>query len=155
MEFDTNGYLKPYGLNKADYMILEEVFVNSFPESSTRKRIFEEYQQYNYQLHQLLPNGFWQWINGSFISKKLNPRDIDLVTFVDDSLFHQHEKQFASLRELRYKGSRLIDGYFITVYPDNHPHNYIYHLDCADWLFRFSTPKPKGNKGFLEINFKK
>jgi len=38
-----------------------------------------------------LNKGFVQWINGSFISNKQNPGDMDFVTLMDFSTFNQHQ----------------------------------------------------------------
>lgn len=99
---------------------LEQVFVNQFATSSTRRKLFEHFLDYNEALKKLISDGFTQWVNGSFVTKKENPRDIDVVTFVNYDLLQDKEQHFRQLRELRFKRRAEIDGYFITVYPDTH-----------------------------------
>lgn len=155
LQFDRLGYLTPYDAISTDLQTLERVFVEEFGESITRRRLFESFRQYNDQIKTTLPAGaeFRQWIDGSFVTQKRNPNDIDVVTFIDFGLYEQYESFFDSLRQLRHSGKKGIDGYFVRVYPIDHPNYRLYDLDRADWSFRFNTPKPKGNKGFLELTY--
>ncbi|WP_394351052.1 DUF6932 family protein [Spirosoma arboris] len=90
---------------------------------------------------------------GSFVTRKRNPNDIDMVTFIDFRRYEQYEPFFDSLRQLHYLRKTDVDGYFVRVYPADHPNYRLFDLDRADWSFRFNTPKPKGNKGFLELTY--
>ena len=113
------------------------------------------YLNYTNQIRDALPAGaaLTQWIDGSFVTGKQNPNDIDLVTFVDFALYEQYEPFFDGLRQLRYERKTSVDGYFVKTYPVSHPDYSLYDLDRADWYFRFLTPKPKGNKGFVTLTF--
>ncbi|NBB19018.1 hypothetical protein GVN20_06585 [Runella sp. CRIBMP] len=83
MKFDEYGYLIPYEVISAELVTFKQVFVNGFPNSVSRTSIFDEYEQYILRIQQIINGPFYQWVDGSFTSKKLNPRDIDVVTFVD------------------------------------------------------------------------
>ncbi|GAB3689163.1 hypothetical protein GCM10027592_05170 [Spirosoma flavus] len=155
LQFDNLGYLIPYSGIPTDLTIIERVFVVEFAESKTRRKLFDAYQRYTENIQANLPTGatFTQWIDGSFVTRKLNPNDIDVVTFIDFQLYEQYELFFESLRQLRHLGQKDVDGYFVKVYPVNHLNYKLFDLDRADWSFRFNTPKPKGNKGFLELTY--
>lgn len=155
LQFDKSGYLTPYDAIGTDLQTLERVFVEEFSTSVTRRRLFDAYRQYTSQIQDTLPAGvvFVQWIDGSFVTQKRDPNDIDVVTFVDFRLYEQYEPFFDSLRELPYLRKTDVDGYYVRVYPVDHPNYRLYNLDRADWNFRFNTPKPKGNKGFLELTY--
>ena len=157
LEFNEYGYLIPYQPILTDVVTFEQVFVESFPESITRRPLFEQYQAFNQLLYELLPNGFSQWINGSFVSRKSDPNDIDVVTFVDASLYDRYEKQFDVLRGWRNRRSKSVDGFFVRYYPENHRYRIRYEYDCTDWLNTFGTWKDRTqktrNKGFITLNF--
>ena len=155
MEFDANGYLKPYGPIPADLTILEEVFVKAFPQSAARQPIFEQYQKYNQQLRELAPDGFMQWIDGSFVTQKINPNDIDLVTFVDYKVYEQNVSEFDRLGKWRLDPKDKVDGYLVKAYPDGHPFYPRSEYDKVYWRHTFGTGRNRQrksfNKGFIEL----
>lgn len=155
LEFDTNGFLMPYSPIRADMTILEEVFVSSFPTSASRRPLFDRYVEAVDELSKLLPDGFVQWIDGSFVSQKLNPQDIDVLTFVDDNAFTLLEKELAALRVIYRAGSTPIDLYRLRVYPEGHRYRNHYESDYIHWLFDWSRTyhRPIRNKGFIELTF--
>jgi hypothetical protein len=154
IEFDENGFLKPYDIIETDLATIEKIFVEDVPLSSTRKAIFEGYLSYNEELRKIIPAGFMQWIDGSFTTKKVNPNDIDIITFVDFEVYNANEKQIDELRRTRQTTNRIIDGYFVKIYPENHKHRNWYENDKMQWLFTFNRVKnTKLSKGFLQINF--
>jgi len=75
LNFDEFGNLTPYQAIDT----LEAYFVTAFPKSTTRKRLFENYLRYIYRFQDEVFPFFEQYINGSFVTKKENPKDIDLV----------------------------------------------------------------------------
>lgn len=81
--FDKKANLKPYEPIKISVADMKAHSVSEF-NSSTRKNNFDKYIRYSDDLKKLL-NGqpIRQWVNGSFVTKKINPKDIDLITFVD------------------------------------------------------------------------
>ena len=85
LSFDENGYLIPYEAIETNLETLKKYFVDAFPNSNTRKMIFENYEKFiaDFQ-YEIFPH-FEQWLGGSFVSLKENPNDIDVSTFV------QHE----------------------------------------------------------------
>jgi hypothetical protein len=51
---------------------------------------------------------------------------------------------------------KMLDPYFVVVYPKNHSKEKFYCSDIAYWIDRFDTTRRdrkgiKNNKGFLEI----
>jgi hypothetical protein len=151
--FDDAGYLTPYVAIPATFDEMRREFVDAFPTSTTRHYLFNAYSQYNERLRALMPDGFRQWVNGSFISQKSNPRDIDLVTFVDHQLYDRQERTFDELRKLRLHRDAPVDGYFVRVFPEEHRLYTHYEIDCVDWLhhFGYTASRPRRSKGFLEL----
>ncbi|WP_128548671.1 DUF6932 family protein [Larkinella soli] len=158
MHFDQHGFLTPYGVIETDFSIFEQVFVSAFPESTTRRALFDGLMEFDECLQKLLPEGYFQWIDGSFVTKKLNPADIDLVTFVDYRWYERQESAFNELRAWRFDREKGIDGYFVKIYPEDHPLVNGYRYDKTEWAFTFSktAPKPghqRRNKGFIQLTF--
>jgi hypothetical protein len=83
LEFNSKGLLVPNTKIQSSVEELKECLVDNIT-SKTRLEIFNKYIEYSNSLKVLLgvPN-IQQWINGSFVTKIANPRDIDLITFVD------------------------------------------------------------------------
>src|ERR1039457_471336 len=83
MQFNSRGLLIPDLNIPSNLDDFEKEFVNII-QSDERKSIFENYVRYSERLKDLC-NGanFLQWIDGSFVTKKPNPGDLDMVTFID------------------------------------------------------------------------
>ncbi|WP_266362937.1 DUF6932 family protein [Tellurirhabdus rosea] len=153
MQFDEYGHLLPYEPILADLETFEQEFVAAFPASASRRELFLHYCAYVQELKQWLPGGFTQWIDGSFVTRKLNPKDIDVVTFVPYNQYTQHEPIINELRQQRISRKKQIDGYFVKTFPENHRLHHLYVLDRADWLFQFSGTRDNRNKGFIVIRY--
>ena len=151
MEFDENGYLKPYKIHEIEIDIFEKVFVWN----DDRIKLFDEYLNYIIFLKEFELGSFFQWIDGSFVSKKVKPNDIDIVTFIDFEKYDEHFKEITKLQK-QFKG---LDTYFVKVFPENHPSEFIYKLDKTEWNFQFSFSRmntktgKSSKKGFVQINF--
>lgn len=77
--FIQNGNLNP-GIHEYSISEFEEQFVNDFPESRTRLEIYNNFKQWiNFLIHIKPPR--YLWLDGSFLTKKLDPNDLDLVLF--------------------------------------------------------------------------
>ena len=91
LTFSPAGYLVPVGKVATDLPTLERVFVTDFPTSTTRPRLWANYLAYLERFRNKVTGNFVQWLNGSFVTQKENPNDIDLVTFIDYSIFEPME----------------------------------------------------------------
>ena len=118
--FDANGNLAPYTFIFIDDLVdFEVAFVSRFEQSITRQLIFTGMLEYLGDMGVLLTGlgykGTWRvWLNGSFTTEKLNPKDVDLLNIFDsDTLFEkfksQFEPMFADSAEARYG----VDAYFL------------------------------------------
>lgn len=153
--FNNSGLLVPDKKITCSFQDFEKEFVLNIP-TKKRKEIFGFYVKYNNSLKKIcyLPE-LHQWINGSFVTKKQNPGDIDLVTFLDFKLV---KNLGTKLDHFIFPNSEKIygvDAYIVVVYPEDHQDKFIYKSDLAYWNDRFSkTRRIRGNKlakGFIEI----
>lgn len=153
MTFDQFGYLTPYELIETDLETFEQVFVNAFNGSDTRKIIFKAYLDYLDQLQQIIGKGFYQWIDGSFITKKQNPNDIDFLTWVNCHLYDSKIKELSELRQQRFTKNNLTDGYIIPLYPQQNRKVYLNEINEKQWLFDWAEDDNKHPKGLIKIQF--
>lgn len=158
--FDSRGNFRPYEKTNVTYAQLQEWFVESFDANSTRFEIFEEYKRFLTDFRQMVSLKFDHWINGSFVSNKLNPRYIDFVTIIDYQTFRQHEavieRQFTLWGAMRnYKN---LDAYTVKVFPEGHREHVLTRSDMLYWQNWFgqsklNRAKRSFPKGYVEIHF--
>lgn len=72
----------------------QQTFVDSFDEESQRQNLFGNYSRYMDDLSGLIKYSFFQWIDGSYVSNKRKPKDIDLVTVLD---YRDYEESKANI----------------------------------------------------------
>lgn len=98
IKYSERGYLDPPERQELSLQEFKPHFVEAFPKSETRKRLYDGYLRYTKDFRQDITTEIVQWIGGSFSSKKLNPRDIDVVTIISSETFEQKseliEKRF-------------------------------------------------------------
>lgn len=145
--FDLKGNLpsgEPIEINLKD---LEHYFVFNLH----RRHQFEQYLDYINELKNIINTPFEQWVNGSFITLKEKPKDIDVVSFVPSTIYQKQENQLAQIKKTFYP---ILDAYHICNYPENH-RNFVYsQSDRIEWLHLFSRIRgQKLNKGFIKIYF--
>ena len=122
LKFDTRGLLQPGGPHLVPWNQFVQVFVTDYPGESNRHRLFAEFEHYSRRFQAEITNSYAQWIGGSFISKRYNPRDIDFVTILDASIYEANadiiNEQFSSKVLKAEKG---LDAYFLTKFAPDHP----------------------------------
>jgi hypothetical protein len=157
--FDIRGYLKPYGKNSISESKFKEEFVDPFDEDSNRKKLYEGFVSYNKDLKSLLGNyQYTQWVDGSFVSTKINPKDIDLVSLIDHKLVEKFESELQKFVKKEGKNRYGIDGYILRIYPKDHPKFVRTKSDLIYWenwfsKSRMSRRKQRFPKGFVELKF--
>jgi len=158
--FDGRGNLKPYQKIEVTLENFKIHFVDRFEKSDTRQDIFSQYKKLNEDFSNTITPNFVQWINGSYVTKKNSPKDLDLVVLIDHNIFDKHEKLIES--KFRMGGIKnyfdKLDVYTIKLYPVNHKKHFITKFDSVYWNSWFSETrknrfKQKFSKGYLEIKF--
>lgn len=158
LQFNQKGFLTPHTIIQSSVVELEEEFVKNIP-SQLRKEIFAKYIIYCKALNEACHNKpFIQWINGSFTTKKAEPGDIDIVSFIDHSVLGNSLKLF---EQFAYPNSEInyqVDAYIVPVFPERHKLHFLFISDRLDWLDRFNKTwlnraGKRYAKDFLEINW--
>jgi hypothetical protein len=153
VEFDVHGNLTPYEVIMMNVDDVEQEFVKAFPGSERRDLLFKTFLTQLNRFRSEIETEFWVWVGGSFITRKVNPSDLDFVIFLDVDCYNRHEEKTAFFRQQRYLPAKLLDGYFVQVYPVEHRRYNWYESDRLRWLQDFGTNLAGRKKGIIQLNF--
>jgi len=161
LRFDENGHLLPYEVIDITLSEFQRVFVDAFPKSDTRRWLFNNYLDWVFDFQRDVFPYFTHWVNGSFVTQKLDPRDIDFVTFLDGRVYDIKEKRGELDRFWSFSNEdKGLDAYILPEFlPDNPKFENFEHYK-NDWLIRYSWAR-KGDalmnkqKGFVQLIFEK
>ena len=159
MEFDDYGNLFPYKLIETDLETFERIFFTNFKNSDRRKMLFQNYLSYIHNFKNQVSENFYQWIDGSFVTSKLNPNDIDIVAFLNADVYQDKTSQLTDFQGIKLKTEQKLDCYFVKEHPTEHK-NYeiITHYDSVEWFHLFSKSRvqrdgKRHSKGIIQINY--
>ena len=155
LTFNEQGLLTPADGISATIDELYDIFVVPFPESETRSRLFADWTKYNRMLRQELDKDFTQWVDGSFVTQKLNPKDIDIVSFIPSYLFRKFEKRLDYYWTDNWE-KEGVDAYLVEQYMDRHSRFSEFEATLENWRRLYTSTKAKdnfagANKGFLIV----
>lgn len=153
LEFDENGYLHPFEPIEAEWDALESTF--SYNEH--RRWLLTKINSLQDKLNRLQIRSYVAlfWVNGSFVTRKELPKDIDIVVFIQHETF---QRQLHNLRNLQAEFQGTIDFYFEPFYPEGHRLHNVFLILKNDWqsLFTHTRRDPHTQlihrEGFLQIN---
>ena len=161
INFDTRGHLKPYEKIEISLDSFKNHFVDNFADENQRRiEIFENYLNFIQAFKQEVTQDFIHWIDGSFVTKKTSPKDIDFVTLINYKIYEKYETVIEN--KFRRQPARdvfgLVDAYVIKMYPLKHPRRWVSEYDLVYWRNWFSETKKnrakkKFAKGFIEVKF--
>ncbi|GAB5555726.1 MAG: hypothetical protein Sapg2KO_53170 [Saprospiraceae bacterium] len=149
IKYTGKGYITP---PERQELSLEEFylhFVEAFPDSDTREKLFSGYFKYISDFQNEIVEDFTQWIGGSFSSKKLNPRDIDLVTILPFETFETKSELIEKKFRKSAKSVYGVDAYIVSSYPEEHQKYPLFHGNLVYWDNQFTkTRKNRAGKRF-------
>lgn len=141
-QFDDFGYLQPYEVIPLDL----ETFERTFVLGAERERLFQALLNLVLDLKNLGAGAFHVWADGSFVTKKRVPRDIDVVVFVRFDCFEVVARHLERLEKV-YEGD--LDIFLVPDYPDNHPGYADTFLRKESWKRGLGTTGIEGPKVLL------
>jgi hypothetical protein len=154
-EFDSSGVL-PSGRYPATAVEIEHRFVATFPASHTRRAIYDGWRQRREELFALVEVEY-EWVDGSFVTSKSEPSDLDVVTFVAaDRIAALRAADQARVGELTVGAyPRITFGChsFLTVVTDEsqtNEHNF-YLWMRGYWDKWWTDDRTVTSKGYLEV----
>ncbi|MFD2574437.1 DUF6932 family protein [Spirosoma soli] len=156
LTFNEFGLLTPAQGFTVTLNNLYDEFVRPFPASETRENLFREWAKYNQMLRQEIGVEFTQWVNGSFVTKKLNPKDVDVVSFIPSHLSRNFKKRLDYYWSDSWEREG-IDAYLVEIFPDDDYRYPDFRVALTKWYQLYTRTKASGTppdalKGFLIIN---
>lgn len=154
------GLITPPDRIQASLSAFEQIFVKSVPHSITRRRLFDNFQEFTHHFSHAITDQFTQWVGGSFTTQKVNPQDIDVLILCPQEVILKNETRInAELSQSQWK-IRGIDCCYLGTRSKGAPDYPLYRSDFTYWVHQFSTTKNdrrgrKHARGFIEINHNK
>lgn len=113
LTFNNSGLLVPDNRIGSNLKEIESVFVTDIA-SKKRIELFEKLGTYNNQLKNKCElSEFHQWIDGSFVTKKRNPGDIDLITFINSEKLEQIGNKIDDFKYPNSENKFGVDAYIV------------------------------------------
>lgn len=145
--------LLPAGLQPMSVAELKALTVESFPLSASRSVIFTGLENLLAELNR------WAiqaevWIDGSFLTQKIDPEDCDLVVRLDSEFVERcspEQFQVLSWINSNLKATLLCDSYVFAEWPEGHEGHAAGAALRADWLRWFGHDRRGGAKGMAVI----
>lgn len=159
INFDLRGNLQPPDIIDMTLEEFKNIFLHAFDTSTNRYEIFASYEKFLTDLQNIITVSFTQWIDGSFISNRANPKDIDLITIVNFEIYEQNNRIF----DTRFTSANAratypyVDAYIVADYPPDHPKHIFTTSDLAYWRNFFGKTRVNRNrkqfpKGIIQIH---
>jgi len=157
IEFDKHGNLFPYDVIETDLCTFEMHFVDEMRNKDHRHHLFSAYLNYIKHLNKIITNDYFQWINGSFVTKAFKPNDIDLVSFINFKVIEKYQAKLKSFVYPFSKSTFNVDAYIVKTYPSDHKNYNFEKSDTLYWMHQFLKTKPnqqgrQTSKGFIKID---
>lgn len=155
--FDERGNICPYEVKNIPLDEFKKTFVENFGESSSRSSIYNNFYGYIIDFQKYVDKSVRLWVNGSFVTLKDNPKDIDFVNLISNEIYTEKEniitERFSSRGADKYYS---VDAYTLRVYNENHPKSLLTQQDMLYWYHwftktRMNRAKIRFPKGFIEL----
>jgi len=149
-----SAYLDP-GFHDATVADVESTLVNGFPTSNTRRDIFERWQQLRAAIAALVTLRE-QWLDGSYVTTKVDPGDADIVVHLDgaevDNLAPVAEFTLQALVAGKTtQAAWRCDSYPLVEYPQGHPLRALFEAQRTYWADFFGTDRLGAPKGIVRV----
>jgi hypothetical protein len=146
--YNSYGAL-PEGIFKPQLKEFKDRYVKEFVGSSTRPIIYKGFIELS--MDQLRAGIFLkQWIDGSYITSKEEPNDIDMVTFFNGIDHRIGRSQVYSSTQMKERYH--CDSYIAAVYPENDPRFSLSKDTIEYWRKWWGHDRNNRLKGFIEFD---
>ena len=151
---DDQEALEP-GRHPATIPEIEEALVTAFPSSARRRPLFESWRNVVAAIERVTPIKD-HWLDGSFVTKKAEPTDIDCVSFFESATFDalgpvDHTLLKALLSAKVTVGLFGCDSYAVIEYPEDHPARGTYEAARTYWDGWLGHDRNGNAKGYVEV----
>jgi len=157
LHFDERGHLLPYQIVELTLPEFEAFFVENLNDQKHRRELFERYLVFVGDLKRTFQVPLFQWVDGSFITRKELPGDMDVVTFLPyDTMAKKAVEVHHFIKSA--KQTYFVDAVFCPVCKWNHrfyqdskeKEAYWFNLYTRSRLDVFGKRHPKG---LVKIDF--
>ncbi len=145
--FDEHGNL-PHGIYEILDQEFKEFFVENFGDSSTRGPIYEKYCSYMSMIKPLAPC-YCRWLDGSYVTNKLNPGDIDILLHIDFEAEPQLDERLFD--HAFAKENFSCHAFVHPIYPESDVRHRQTLENRAYWLKWFTLDRSNRSKGMVEM----
>lgn len=155
VSFQENGNLNP-GVHNYSVLNFKQEFVENFVDSQSRKEIFEKFEGWFADLIELcVPSSIW--LDGSYLTSKENPNDLDMVIFYKPEDLGENEQVIAAVQKIISESDEnRCDAYFCLDLSDFSPQDKSMfgqqQIMTTYWLGQFTFDRARRPKGIIEIN---
>jgi hypothetical protein len=128
--------LLPLGMHELSLTELRRLCVDNFSLSSTRNTIMQGLEQIVDTLNSQAIEGKL-WVDGSFVTEKINPNDSDVVLFIQGPFYDNatiQQRQIVDWFGQDLKASHCCDIYVSYEWPVGHPLYWVGEYWRAYWL---------------------
>lgn len=154
LELNDEGYLHPHRfeitLNDfTDFFVLRD-------DKNTREKLFKKFVSFCKRFNKIILK---LWVNGSYTTDKLKPRDIDVAVHYDAIKFNDLAKTKVT-EKLAFQDREHIKKTYsihllpVPVYPKNHPYFILTEKQSEKWdklFLRDTRTNPHVDKGYIEL----
>lgn len=151
--FTIDGAL-PAGRHVADVDEVRTRFVEPFPVSSTRQSLYDAWRIRRQTLFAIVQVEM-EWVNGSFVTAKHAPNDIDVTTFISaENLAALTVGQLQEVWELTAGPTPQQVGchsFLVVVFRENHPLRDAYLRNRGYWDDWWSRRRTGPEKGYIDV----
>ena len=143
----------PAGWHTMSVEELRRLCVEAFPSSATRHQIMEGLEQVVRRLIAAGVSGEL-WVDGSFVTRKTNPEDSDVVLRIDAAAYDSGSSEVREAIEWVADGLRddlFCDSHPLFVYPEDHPYYAKGERKVAYWKREWGLSRRKEAKGIVVV----
>ena len=147
--------LFPVGFHRLSMVDLERICVLSFPLSNSRKAIMDGLVQFVQRMVDAkIPGDLW--VDGSFLTEKIDPKDVDLVVVIDGDAVYDHgmleQRDAIDWAIDNQKATLKCDSYVLMEYPVGHALHDEGKWNYSYWHRQWGFSRQDDQKGIVVIS---
>jgi hypothetical protein len=156
--FNRRGNLVPSEVILTDWNTFHSYFVEEI-NNTQRKVIGKKLGEFLFEILQIINIPFEVWIDGSFVTQKTEPNDVDVLIHLPNDIFSKYKSTISPLIEQsKYATNGLIDAYITIQYSKNHPYYPLYEADIMEWKHIYGKTRAtlsgaRFPKGIITLKF--
>lgn len=160
VRFNFDGFITPDRGIEVSHDQLANLFIEGFPGEERRRLLWERYLQWLADFRSTVSEEVEIWIDGSYVTKRKTPGDIDIVVLIDYLVWQETESIFHNLKSQYGNMKSGLDLYYIVVYPENHVKYHLMQANKAEWRHLFTRTRPNRRrtvfkKGFIIVHYER